>query len=179
MKKLICDIFTHQKYYLASLSFGSIFASIFNFFCTMHEKQVLGISLTLWFIPLILNIIDIHTGIKADTKRKKDLGEKFVFESGKGWRAFEKVVVFTVIIWFIWSLEKEAIRLNFYQSAIIPVLVTIKFILIIYVSLVEIQSIGENEEDRFGKKSSLFILLDKIIDIVNEGILSKIKKIFE
>lgn len=179
MKKVLLETFAHEKLYFASISIGSILASIFNFFYTLHEKQLLGVSLTLWAVPFLLNIIDIHTGIKASTKLKKDKGEKFVFESGKGWRAFEKIIIFTLIIWWLWSLEKEAIRLDFYSSVTLPVLVTIKFILMIYVSLIELQSIGENEETRFGKKSKLFVLLDKIIEVVNDGIINRIKKVFE
>jgi hypothetical protein len=45
------------------------------------------------------------------------------------------------------------------------------------VVLIELQSIGENEEARFGQKSKVFALLDRIIEAVNEGILNKLQKL--
>ena len=83
-----------------------------------------------------------------------------------------------MIIWFIWELESEVIRLN-YANILSSILLVIKFIMLIYVVLIEIQSIGENEFVRFGKKGKLFTLLDKIIEVVNEGILKRLKKIIE
>jgi hypothetical protein len=133
-------------------------------------------SISLWFIALLINVIDIHTGIKADTVRKQKIGVSFVFESKKGWRAFEKILVFTLIVWFVHTLEVENIRLKFWDS-LSGILLMVKFIMLIYVVLIEIQSIGENEETRFGKKSKPFILLDKIIETVNEGILTKVKSL--
>ena len=173
MKQVIVAFFAHKDLYLVSLSLGSIVTAIASFFLKYTPDYVFGVSITLWALALVINIIDIHTGIKADTKIQNDKGLPFVFKSGRGWRAIEKVFVFTMIIWFIWGLEKEAIRLQ-YSSIFSSTLVAIKFILLIYVVLIEIQSIGENEMVRFGKKGKLFLLLDKIIEIVNQGLVKRI-----
>lgn len=178
MKQVLHSFMNHKDLQLLSISVGSILTLIFNFFSTLHERFFLGITASLWLIALIINVIDIHTGIKADTARKKKDGENFKFESGKGWRAFEKILIFTLIIWFLWTLEKEIVRLKTYDF-LLSIILAIKFILFIYVILIELQSIGENEIDRFGKKSKPFLLLDKIIEAVNEGVVNKVKKIFE
>lgn len=178
MKQLIMSFIGHKDLYTASITIGSIFTAILSFFIKYTPEYILGISLTLWLIALIINIIDIYTGIKADTKVQNDLGKNFVFKSGKGWRAFEKVFVFTMIIWFIRTLELESIRLSYFNF-ITSALLTIKFILLVYVVLIEIQSIGENQQIRFGTKSKLFRLLDKIIELVNEGILRRVSKTLE
>jgi|TARA_R110000823_G_scaffold264480_1_gene384625 hypothetical protein len=178
MKQVIASFIGHKDLYIISLTLGSIFTAITSFFIKYTPSHVFGVSITLWSIALIINLIDIHTGIKANSKLKKDLGEKFVFNSGKAWRGFEKIFVFTMIIWFIWELESEVIRLN-YANILSSILLVIKFIMLIYVVLIEIQSIGENEFVRFGKKGKLFTLLDKIIEVVNEGILKRLKKIIE
>lgn len=173
MKQVILTFFSHKDLYIVSLSLGSVITALSSFFLKYTPDYVFGVSITIWAVALVINIIDIHTGIKADTKIQNDKGLPFVFKSGRAWRAIEKVFVFTMIIWFIWGLEKEAIRLqysNFFSST----LIAIKFILLIYVVLIEIQSIGENEMARFGKKGKLFQLLDKIIEIVNQGLVKKI-----
>lgn len=173
MKQVIIAFFAHKDLYMVSLSLGSILTAIASFFLKYTPDYVFGISVTLWSLALVINIIDIHTGIKADTKIQNDKGLPFVFKSGRAWRAIEKVFIFTMIIWFIWGLEKEAIRLD-YSSIFSSTLLVIKFVLLIYVVLIEIQSIGENELARFGKKGKLFLLLDKVIEIVNQGLIKRI-----
>jgi len=176
MKQVFQSFISHKDLYTLSISLGGIMSLIMKFFTDISEKQILGISMSLWFIALLINIIDIHTGIKADTARKQRLGESFVFKSGKGWRAFEKILIFTLIVWFIYSLELDVVRLKFWDG-FSSILIAIKFIMLIYVVLIELQSIGENEVDRFGEKSKTFIFLDKIIEIANEGILTRIRSL--
>ena len=178
MKQLILSFIGHKDLYNTSITAGSVFTIITSFFIKYTPEYILGISFTLWMIALIINVIDIYTGIKADTKVQKDLGKDFVFKSGKGWRAFEKVFVFTMIIWFLRTLELESIRLSYF-NIITSTLLTIKFILLVYVVLIEIQSIGENQLIRYGNKSKPFVLLDKLIEIVNDGIVRKVTKTLE
>jgi len=178
MKNVFLTFILHKNLYFFSLSTGAILSMIVEFFVEFTPKYLFGMNVTLWLIALTINVIDIRTGIKADTKKKEDKGEKFVFESGKGWRAIEKIFVFTMIVWFIYSLELEAIRLNAF-NLYSQILLYIKFILLIYIVLIEIQSIGENELVRFGKKGKTFILLDQVIEIVNKGILNKIRALLK
>lgn len=178
MKQVFSSFISHKDLYIVSLTLGSIFSAIVSFFTTYTPSYIFGVSITLWAVALVINFIDIYTGIKANSIMKKAIGEKFVFQSGRAWRGFEKIFVFTMIIWFIWGLEKEVIRLN-YLGIISSTLLAIKFIMLIYVVLIEVQSIGENEFVRFGKKGKLFTILDKIIEIVNEGIFKRLKKIVE
>jgi hypothetical protein len=178
MKNVLLAFGSHKDLYSLAIAIGGFFSTIGTFFVENTPDYLFGINASLWGIALLINLIDIHTGIKADTKRKFDLGLKFKFESGKGWRAFEKIFVFTMIIWFIYTLELEAIRVQ--TISLIPsVLLYVKFTLLIYVVLIEIQSIGENEITRFGKKGSMFIMLDRIISIVNEGVFKKLKSLLE
>lgn len=139
---------------------------------------MLGVSISLWLIVLAINIYDVHTGIKADTVRKKAVGSKFIFESRKGWRALEKIFVFTAVISFTHSFEKELIRLDMPEFLSYGMLV-IKLGMFFYLVLVELQSIGENNEVRFGKKEKMFTLLDNIITTVNDGIIGTVKSFFD
>ncbi len=178
MRETLTAFIAHKDLYIFSLSIGTLISGIISFFIKWTPDYLFGVSTALWMIALIINLIDIHTGIKADTKRKKDLGLDFRFESRRGWRAFEKIFVFTMIIWFLYSLETESLRLGGFEF-INTILQAIKFIMLIYVVLIELQSIGENEETRFGKKGKMFILLDKIIAIVNEGIFKNLRKLLK
>jgi len=177
MRNFLLGFFTHKDLYIASISLGTLFSFMINFIVKLSGKELFGISMTLWGLALIINIIDIHTGIKADTKRKADKGLKFKFESGKGWRAIEKIFVFTVITAFVYHSEREFIRLGM-THWISSMFLYIKLTMFFYVILIEIQSIGENDEVRFGKKGKAFIILDNLIEIVNVGITDKVKGLF-
>lgn len=176
MKQVFLAFLANKNLYATSLSLGTILTTIFSFIVENTPAYLFGINTVLWLIALIINLIDIRTGLKADAKRSNDDGEQFTFKSGKGWRAIEKIFVFTMIIWFVYTMELEAIRLKSYQ-AISTTLMAIKFIMLCYVVLIEVQSIGENEETRFGKKSNMFVMLDKIIVLVNDGIFTNLKKL--
>lgn len=176
MKQVIITFFSHRDLYMSSITIGSVATAICSTFIKYTPDYIFGISITLWMIALVINMVDIYTGIKAYSKIQKDKGLPFVFKSGRGWRAIEKIFVFTMIVWFIWSLEGEAVRLN-YPSLFSSTLLTMKFILLIYVVLVELQSIGENEYVRFGRKGKMFDMFDEIIKIVNVGILKRVRKI--
>lgn len=160
--------------YCTSLSVGGIFTFLLQFVINNTPKELCGLSIGIWLVAFIINMIDIRTGIKADTKRKQEKGEKFVFESEKGWRAFQKIFVFSAIIYVLYTFEKEVIRLGLWEM-ISTFLLYIKLGAFAYVVLVELQSIGENEEARFGKKSRMFVLLDQIIEIINEGLLTRLR----
>lgn len=178
MKDFIINYLNHKDLYLVSISLGSITSYIIGLFSGQDVKELFGISLTLWFIAFLINLIDIHTGIKADTARKEREGGKFTFESNKGWRALEKIVVFTIIISFLHHSATELIRLKFHPL-VSTIFIYLKVIFFFYVILLEIQSIGENEKVRFDKKSGGFLLLDKIIEIINGSILTNIKRLLK
>lgn len=178
MKQVIQQFINHKEFYFLSVSVGALVSSVISFLSTIHERFFLGVTLSLWIIAFVTNVIDIHTGIKADTVTSKKKGEGFVFKSRRAWRAFEKIIIFTLLIWFLWSLEKEINRLESYKF-LLSVVTGIKFVLFIYVILIELQSIGENEETRFGKKSKAFAFLDSVIEAVNEGVIKRIKRTIE
>lgn len=178
MHTLFNKFLNHTDLYKLSLYTGTIFTSAYTFLSGFTEKEFLGTSFVLWILLFLINIVDIYTGIKADTKRKKQIGTKFTFESGKGWRAVEKIFIFTVVIGFLYIFEKESLKLT------LPLVITTSFIyakliVFFYAFLIELQSIGENEEVRFGKKGKMFTMLDNIIETTNEGILKKIKNFFK
>lgn len=176
MKNLLLQFATHRDLYLISVSFASILTTIASLYIKLSQTTIFGISISIWLVALVINIIDIHTGIKANTKEKKDKGEKFTFESGKGWRAFEKIFIFTAIIGFIYLWEREIVRLEL-TSFLSNIFLWIKLIAFFYVILIEIQSIGENQTTRYGYKPKPFQLLDSVIELVNEGILNKLKSL--
>lgn len=168
----------HKEFYFISISIGTVVSSISRFYDDFSQREMFGISAMLWVFLLIINIVDIRTGIRASTKLQNDKGEKFLFQSKKGWRAMEKIFIFTAVIGFMYYSELEILRLKlsgFFETMFF----SLKLIFFVYVTLVELQSIGENDEVVYGKKSGVFKLLDKIIDLANTGILNKIKKITE
>lgn len=174
MKHFLMNFIGHRDLYILTITVGGTLSAIANFFITYTPTEIFGISIGLWLVAFLINMIDIHTGIKAETVRMKKEGKEFRFKSGKGWRALEKVAVFTLIIFAVWQFEKEVIRLELWEYLSF-VLMCIKLGAFAYVVLIELQSIGENEETRFGKKGKMFSLLDTIIGIVNEGLLTKIR----
>jgi hypothetical protein len=177
MKQFLFNFTNHRDLYALTFTLGGVMATITNFFTHYTPREICGLSIGLWLVAFLINMIDIHTGIKADTKRKKDKGENFQFESKRGWRAFEKIGVFTLIIYALYQFEKEVVRLELPET-LSSMLMCIKLGAFAYVVLIELQSIGENDEARFGKKGKIFVLLDNVIGIVNDGVLSKVKGLF-
>lgn len=162
---------------LTSISIGGFIATAFNFIKVNTPSEILGCSIALWSVALSMNVWDIITGIKTDVYNQKLKGLKWKFNPDKGYKAFEKIIGFTCIIWFLYSFEKETVRLN-YSETWTSTFNYAKFILFFYVVLIELKSIGQNNEVREGKKGELFVLLDSIIAIVNDGIISNLKKLF-
>lgn len=169
---------SESKIYVLSIGFSTIFTTIYNYLISDTPKEIFGVSVSLWLIALILNLFDIQSGIRADKVRSKKLNEEFRFKSGKGWRAFEKIFIFSMFIWFVNTFQQESIKNNF-PDFVATMFTFAKFVGFFYVSLLEFQSIGENREDIYGKKEKAFHLLDKLLVIMDDGILDKFKNIFK
>lgn len=178
MEKLLLKYISHHNLYLTSIGAGGIAASIIRIFKEYTPEEVFGISIGLWAALLVVNIIDVRTGILADKIRREQEGERFRFVSRKGWRAIEKIFVFTAIIYWLFKFEEQLLNYN-YSQWLISGIMTIKIGLFFYTTLVEVQSIGENNEVRFGKKEKIYLLLDNIVIAVNDGILGWVKRQFK
>ena len=176
MKDFFLNYLGHKDLYPLAISLGGTVSYIVSLFSEHSDKELFGISITLWFIAFIINLLDIKTGIAADKVRKEKEGKKFSFESNRGWRAIEKIVLFTIIISFLHHSHLECIK-NKFPELVGQSLLSIKFIAFFYVIILEIKSIGENDETRFGKKGNGFIFLDKVIEVLSDGILENIKKL--
>lgn len=163
---------------LSSVLVGGWFANIFNTIKTNTPSEILGCSITLWWVVFAVNIWDIWTGIMADSHTQKINGGKWKFNPDKGFKAFQKIIGFTFIIFFLYNFEKETIRLG-YSETWSNAFNYSKFIFFFYVVLIELKSIGNNNNVRFGEKNESFKMLDTIISLVNEGIISNIKKLFK
>lgn len=176
MKQTYLYLIEGKSLFLPSIFLGGSFTALKSFFLENTPSEVFGYSLSIWFIALVVNAWDIHTGVKADIKTHKEKGEGFKFNPDKGWKAFEKIFGFTVIIGMIYRFELEAVRLG-YPQIITTVLNAIKSIFFFYVILIELQSIGNNNEVRFGQKGKLFKMLDSLISIADTSILDRFKKL--
>jgi len=177
MKSFI-DYMSNSPNYIVSAGVSTFFTGVYQFLIENTPKEIFGLSISIWIILLLINLWDTKTGIRANKIERKREGEKFVFESGKGWRVPEKIGLFTLIIGFAYLFEKECIRYD------LPAIVSIslmwgKLFFSFYIGLLEFQSIGENHETIYGKKAKAFHLLDKIINSVDDEIVFKIKSFFK
>lgn len=178
MEKLLLKYISHQNLYLTSIGAGGIVTYIVKLFQDYTPKELFGIMLGLWAGLLVINIIDIRTGILADKVREEKEGRRFSFKSRRGWRAVEKIFVFTTVIYYLYKLEEQLMTYG-YAEWLVSTIMTIKIGIFFYIMLIELQSIGENNEVRFGKKEKIYLLLDNVVITVNDGILGWIKKLFK
>jgi steroid 5-alpha reductase family enzyme len=158
---------------VSSLTIGKILTELFN----TVPKEIFGITLALWVVALLVTVWDCVTGVRAYKKEKKEKGEKARFESGKGWRAIEKIFGFTVLIGFIHYLEVQ-MTMHEYPEYMSSGLLVIKLFFFVYGVLLELQSVGENKERLDGEKGKPFMLLDKVINFADQAIVKKIMKFF-
>lgn len=177
MKYFLNEFLYHKTLYTLSISFGSVLAYIIEKSILIANSTLFGLSIAIWLMAFAINLYDIYTGIKADTVKQEKLGKKFEFKSNRAWRSVEKIFVFTFIIGFLHFSEGEALRYDF--KTLIFIILVVKLSLFFYTVLIEFQSIGENEFERFGKKGKIYQFLDKVIEVVNDGILTRLKRVFD
>lgn len=162
--------------FLPAFCFGATMATISNFFNTYTPSEVLGYSLSMYGVAMAVNAWDIYTGVRLDWKKQKAGGAKrFSFNDDKGFKAIQKILGFMIVLYMIHSFEQESIRLH-YNKIVPTILNASKSIFFVYVILIELKSIGNNNKEYYGEKSALFVMLDNIIDLINKGIIDYIKR---
>ena len=177
MKQTYLYLMDGKSVFFPSIIAGGISCATVRTFFELHTpEEIFGYSLSMWFVALLVNFWDIYTGVRADIVTRKKNGGKFEFSEDKGWKAFEKIFGFSIIICLIWRFELEAIRLN-YDPIVTTSLNVLKSIFFFYVMLIELKSIGRNNETRFGYKGDLFKLLDRVISIVDGGLMYRLKNL--
>jgi uncharacterized protein YacL len=82
MKQVIANFIAHRDLYMISITLGSVFTAITSTFVKFTPSYVFGISITLWIAALVINLVDIYTGIKASSKKRKTQ-EKFLYSKAE------------------------------------------------------------------------------------------------
>lgn len=128
----------------------------------------LGISVSFLLLMTILLIADFATGIwaaKHDKEKMEESKLSFTF-----YKAFSYVIFF----WILVDIDKMLIGNEgwVYQQGVVTNAVIRNFIFIILI-LREFISIGENIEKRFGRKPYIFVLANKITEIVEKQLIKR------
>lgn len=71
MKQVIANFIAHKDLYMISITLGSVFTAITSTFVKFTPSYVFGISITLWGAALVINLVDIYTGIRASSKKER------------------------------------------------------------------------------------------------------------
>jgi hypothetical protein len=71
MKQVIANFIAHRDLYMISITLGSVFTTITSTFVKFTPSYVFGISITLCIAALVINLVDIYTGIKASSKKER------------------------------------------------------------------------------------------------------------
>jgi hypothetical protein len=71
MKQVIANFIAHRDLYMISITLGSVFTAITSTFVKFTPSYIFGISITLWIAALVINLVDIYTGIKASSKKER------------------------------------------------------------------------------------------------------------
>ncbi len=169
-------LFEGKSNLISSIVIGLPIARLFAYIQSNTPSEIFGFSIKMWLLIFAFNIWDIYTGIRADAKIQRAKGSKPHFDPDKGIKAFEKFISFTAVIWFLYMFESESIRLS-YSDKVSSFFNYTKFVFFFYVILIELKSIGKNNEIVYEEKSELFKMLDNIISIVNDAILGRLRKI--
>ena len=59
---------------------------------------------------LVFILIDFFTGNVADFKRKKAVGEKYAFESKKGWKTLNKIIFSVIGVYLSWMIDEHMLH---------------------------------------------------------------------
>jgi hypothetical protein len=135
----------------------------------IFNGSFLGISVTFMLLMTLLIIGDFFTGIIA----AKHLGEEI--RSDKLSYTFYKAFSYVIFFWILQDIDKMIVRNEgwIYTQGEFTNAVIRNFIFVILI-LREFISIGENLQKRFGTKPYIFVLANKITDIIENKFIKKI-----
>lgn len=125
----------------------------------------------------IVYALDLFTGIKAARKEGEAVGNPNWFKSNKGWSSIIKMFIITIMVtWLAFFSILAAIGKFPYlptgfllMSAGIGILGT----------MMDLHSIGENQKRLTGKKSEIFTWLEKLNEVIKEGIIVRTQNFFK
>ena len=132
---------------------------------------VAAVGLSLYFVVFWLDFI---SGVKASRHETRD--KENYFSSAKGWSSMWKIATVTVLVtWSSFFSMLAAIgNLPYLPGFFMLSSGTIA----IMATLLDIYSIGENQQRLTGKKAKIFEWLENIRKAINEGIIKKIGNLF-
>lgn len=135
----------------------------------IFNGSFLGISVTFMLLMTLLIIGDFVTGVIA----AKHVGEKI--RSDKISYTFYKAFSYVIFFWILQDIDKMITRNEgwIYTQGEFTNSVIRNFIFIILI-LREFISIGENLQKRFGTKPYIFVLANKITDLIENKFIKKI-----
>jgi len=130
-----------------------------------------AVSLSLYFVVFWLDFI---SGVKASRHEAED--KENYFSSAKGWSSMWKIATVTVLVTWssFFSILAAIGNLPYLPGFFMLAAGTIS----IMATLLDIYSIGENQERLTGKKAKIFEWLENIRKAINEGVLRKLAKLF-
>jgi hypothetical protein len=136
----------------------------------IFNGSFLGISVTFMLLMTVLIIGDFFTGIIAAKHLKQEI------RSDKISYTFYKAFSYVIFFWILEDIDKMITRNEgwIYTQGEFTNSVIRNFIFVILI-LREFISIGENLEKRFGTKPYIFILANKVTDIVENKFIKKIE----
>ena len=132
---------------------------------------VAGVSLSLYYVVFLMDFI---SGVKASRHEAED--KENYFSSAKGWSSMWKIATVSVLV--TWS--------SFFSmlAAIGEMKILSGFFLLsagtiaIMASLLDVYSIGENQQRLTGKKAKIFEWFENVRNAINEGVMGRLRKFF-
>ena len=133
---------------------------------------VSAVSLSLYFVVFWL---DFLSGVKAS--RHEAVDKENYFSSAKGWSSMWKIATVTILVtWSSFFSMLAAIgNLPYLPGFFMLASGTIA----IMATLLDIYSIGENQQRLTGKKARIFEWLENIRKAINEGVIRKLGSLFK
>lgn len=130
---------------------------------------VAAVSLSMYFVVFILDFI---SGVKASRHEAEDKSD--YFRSAKGWSSIWKISTVSILV--IWSsffsmlsaLSGIGYLPNFFMLA--------SGSIAIMATLLDIYSIGENQQRLTGKKARFFEWLEQLRETINQELLGRLRR---
>ena len=135
-----------------------------------------NVFIQMFWCMTILFAFDYHTGVKAN---KQELQDEFVYTSKRGLDSVYKIITALICFWLLYAVEKTAIEKE--QLFIASISNYLKYMLFALWVLWTLKSIGENRLKIFPgqKQHRFFLLIDKILSIVEIQVLDRVSTFFK
>lgn len=179
MGALLSYLVGGKNFFLPSIFISATFATLTDYVQANAPDDVFGFTWKLLLFALGFSVWNFKTGFQASIARAKRDGtfvsKRQLFDYDKAWKFLGRMFGFILVIGFLHYFGEQMILFG-YSEFWVSSISYVKTFFFFFVCMIELKSVGDNNEVRFGEKGTVFALLDKLVDAFKRGAVKKVEQ---